>query len=123
MQTNTASVSGKASAMNTSEDAPWWQIADLCGTSSPWVADVLLPLPGAVLHARNLMTKACLQRDMPHLIELASLVACELVTNALVHAQTMADLRVVPGRSHLIIGVHDGSPAVYPPGTAGRHRA
>jgi anti-sigma regulatory factor (Ser/Thr protein kinase) len=44
-------------------------------------------------------------------------VAGELVTNAVVHAQTMIDFRVTLGRRYLIVAVRDGSDVlpVQPP--------
>ncbi len=78
----------------------------------PWVGDVLLPIEGAARRARDVVTQACVQWEVSHLVAPSSLVATELVTNAVEHAGTMADLRVVRGRRYLLIVVCDGSPAV-----------
>jgi len=82
------------------------------------LSDVLLPASGAARQARNLATEACLRWDVPDLIGPACLIAGELVTNAVVHARTMMDLRITKGRRYLIIAVRDGStalPRLMPP--------
>ncbi len=85
---------------------------------TPTIKDVLLPAPGAARHARALITEGCLRWELPHLIGPASVVAGELVTNAVVHAGTMVDLRLSLGRRYLIVAVRDGSgevPVLPPP--------
>ena len=76
------------------------------------ISDILLPASGAARHARELITEGCLRWDLPHLIGPACVVANELVTNAVVHAQTMIDFRLTLGRRYLIMAVRDGSVAV-----------
>jgi hypothetical protein len=76
------------------------------------IKDTLLPTSGAARHARELITQGCLRWDLPHLIGPASVVAGELVTNAVMHAQTMIDLRMSVGRRYLIVAVRDGSDAL-----------
>ena len=73
------------------------------------VDEVLLPVVGAARRTRDVITDACLQWEMPHLVRPASLVATELVTNAVQHAQTMVDLSVLRGTEDLVIRVGDGS--------------
>jgi anti-anti-sigma regulatory factor len=81
------------------------------------IRDTLLPASGAVRHARDLVTEGCLRWELPHLVGPASVVAGELVTNAVVHAQTMVDFQLALGRRYLIVAVRDGSDArpVQPP--------
>lgn len=106
-----------ARVMKASQDVLQWQTSKL-GTPSPWwVGDRLLPLTGTARHARDVVSMACIQWQMTHLLGQACLVVSELVTNALDHAQTMVDLRVVCGRRHLMIGVYDGSPTLPPRST------
>jgi anti-anti-sigma regulatory factor len=73
------------------------------------LSEVLLPASGAARQARDLATEACARWDLPQLVGPASLVSGELVTNAVVHARTMMDLRITRGRRYLIIAVRDGS--------------
>ncbi|GIF04803.1 STAS domain-containing protein [Actinoplanes siamensis] len=79
------------------------------GEQTPWLADSLLPLGGAAAHARRLAAEACERWNQPALVDPARIVAGELVTNAMVHAQTMIDLRFSLGRRYLLIAVRDGS--------------
>ncbi|WP_203737683.1 STAS domain-containing protein [Actinoplanes italicus] len=76
------------------------------------IMDTLLPASGAARHARALVTEGCLRWELPHLAGPASVVAGELVTNAVVHAQTMIDFRLTLCRRYLIVAVRDGSDAV-----------
>ncbi|GIF14992.1 STAS domain-containing protein [Actinoplanes teichomyceticus] len=77
----------------------------------PSVSDRLLPVSGAAQRARDLATEACLRWELPHLTGPASLIANELVANAVVHAQTMVDLRMTLGPRYLTVAVRDGSAA------------
>ncbi|MEU4695294.1 STAS domain-containing protein [Actinoplanes sp. NPDC023714] len=81
------------------------------GRRNPVISDVLLPVSGAAQRARDLATCACARWRLPHLSGRAGLVAGELVTNAVVHAQTMLDLRLTLGRRYLVVAVRDGSSA------------
>ncbi|WIM99459.1 ATP-binding protein [Actinoplanes oblitus] len=78
----------------------------------PAVADSLLPVSGAAAHARHLAGEACARWGLDDLADAARIVAGELVTNAVVHAGTMIDLRFSLGRRHLMITVRDGSRAM-----------
>ncbi|MFF5077308.1 STAS domain-containing protein [Actinoplanes sp. NPDC000266] len=84
----------------------------------PSISEVLLPVSGAARRARDLATEACLRWSLDHLTARASLITAELVTNAVVHANTMIDLRLTQGRRYLMVAVRDGSgePPVLPPG-------
>jgi anti-anti-sigma regulatory factor len=73
------------------------------------ISDRLLPVKGAVHHARDLVAEACGRWGLPELIGPAALVASELVTNAVEHAGTMIDLRLVRTRRYLHVVVRDGS--------------
>ncbi|WP_221321037.1 STAS domain-containing protein [Actinoplanes sp. L3-i22] len=79
------------------------------GRQMPWLADSLLPVSGAAAHARRLAARACARWNLPELADPARIVAGELVTNAVVHAQTMIDLRFSLGRRYLLVAVRDGS--------------
>lgn len=74
------------------------------------VNDRLLPVAGAVRHARNMATEACSTWDLPELIGPASLVVSELVSNAVEHAGTMMTVRLSRRARYLHIAVRDGSP-------------
>jgi anti-anti-sigma regulatory factor len=75
------------------------------------VVDQLLPISGTARHARNMVTDSCSRWGMFHLIGPASLVASELVTNAIMHAGTMMTFRITLRQRYVHIAVHDGSPA------------
>ena len=75
----------------------------------PTLSDLLLPVSGAARRARSLAWEACSRWDLPYLADPARVVAGELATNAVVHAETMADLRFTLGRRYLMIAVRDGS--------------
>lgn len=77
----------------------------------PWLTDELLPMTGAARQGRNVATEACVRWSLPHLVGPASLVAGELVTNAVVHAGTMMTLRLSLSRRYLHMAVRDGSSA------------
>ncbi|GAA0584990.1 ATP-binding protein [Paractinoplanes ferrugineus] len=73
------------------------------------LGDELLPISGAVRHARDLATEACASWDLTHLIGPASLVVSELVSNAAEHAGTMITVSFARRARHLHIAVRDGS--------------
>jgi anti-anti-sigma regulatory factor/anti-sigma regulatory factor (Ser/Thr protein kinase) len=83
------------------------------------VSDLLLPLAGSAQRARHVTVEACIRWELPELAAPASLVVSELVANAVMHAETMIDLRVNLGRRYLMIAVRDGSsaPPRLPPGS------
>jgi hypothetical protein len=84
----------------------------------PSAGDQLLPVAGAVRHARNVVTEACLAWDLPHLVGPASLVVSELVANAMEHAGTMMTWQVTRRDRYVHIAVRDGSsgePVISPP--------
>jgi anti-anti-sigma regulatory factor/anti-sigma regulatory factor (Ser/Thr protein kinase) len=74
------------------------------------IADELLPIAGATRHARDMATEACTRWNLPHLIGPASLVASELVSNAIAHAGTMMTFRITRRPRYVHLAVHDGSP-------------
>lgn len=61
---------------------------------SSTVSEVLLPAGGAARRARDIATETCLRWELPHLVAPASLIASELVTNAVQHASTMLNLKL-----------------------------
>ncbi|MET0416990.1 MAG: ATP-binding protein [Actinoplanes sp.] len=73
------------------------------------VSDSLLPVSGAARRARELAAEACSLWELPQLTDPAAVVAGELVTNAVDHAQTMIDLRISVNRRYLQIAVWDGA--------------
>ena len=75
------------------------------------LGEVLLPAMGAARRARYLAVEACSRWELRGLAPTASIVASELVANAVKHAATMTDLRFTLGRRFLIIAVRDGSSA------------
>jgi anti-anti-sigma factor len=83
----------------------------------PTLTDQLLPIAGAARHARNVVTEACLAWGLPELVGPASLVAGELVANAVEHAGTMMTLRVARRGPHVHVAVRDGSAAEPVPRT------
>ncbi len=76
----------------------------------PAISDELLPLAGAARHGRNLATEACLRWELPHLVGPACLIASELITNAVEHANTMMTMRLSLRSRYLTLAVRDGSP-------------
>jgi anti-anti-sigma regulatory factor/anti-sigma regulatory factor (Ser/Thr protein kinase) len=80
------------------------------------ISEVLLPADGAGHRARSIATEACARWDLPHLVDPATLIANELVTNAVEHAGTMLNLKLSLGRRYLMVAVRDGcSTAPVPP--------
>lgn len=87
--------------------------------------DQLLPVRGAVRHARNLATEACSMWDLPQLVGPASLVASELVSNAIEHAGTMMTVQFSCWPRYLHVAVRDGSPdepVLMPPSVGSTNR-
>lgn len=70
------------------------------------------PEPGAPRHARALARRACVQFGVPELDEAAALITTELVTNAVRHAGTAVDVRILLRGDHLHVTVRDGSPVM-----------
>ncbi len=64
--------------------------------------------------ARELTHAACRAWKLPHLADSATLVAHELVSNAVIHAQTFLELHVIAADSQLVIAVHDRDPGFDP---------
>ncbi|BEL04687.1 ATP-binding protein [Actinoplanes sichuanensis] len=82
------------------------------GPSLPVISDMMLPVAGAPRRSREVVAGACLRWALPHLIDPASVIAGELVTNAVVHARTMLSLRLTLSRRYLLLAVRDGSAEV-----------
>jgi len=76
------------------------------------ISDTFLPVGTSMRRARDLATEACRSWELPGLAAPAGLVANELVSNAVGHAQTMLDMRLSLGRRYLMITVRDGSTAM-----------
>lgn len=77
-----------------------------------------MPVPSAAREARALAARVCAGVLPPEVCATAVLLASELVTNAIVHAGTPIDLRVVATRDEIRIEVTDGThalPRVYKP--------
>jgi anti-anti-sigma regulatory factor len=77
----------------------------------PSLSDRLLPIAGAVRHARNVVTEACLAWALPELVGPGSLVVSELVANGVEHASTMMTLQITRRVRQVHVAVRDGSPA------------
>ncbi|WP_030437334.1 ATP-binding protein [Actinoplanes subtropicus] len=76
---------------------------------TPSLSDQLLPIAGAVRHARDVVTEACLAWELPELVGPASLVASELTANAVEHAGTMMTVRITRRTRYVHVAVRDGS--------------
>lgn len=74
------------------------------------ISELIPPAAGAARRARDVVTGACVRWDLPHLTAPATLVASELVTNAIEHAHTGATLQVRLRPRHLYLGAFDGTP-------------
>jgi anti-sigma regulatory factor (Ser/Thr protein kinase)/anti-anti-sigma regulatory factor len=70
----------------------------------------MLPQTGAARRARDLATEACLRWDHAELIAPASVVASELVTNAVKHAGTRFELTFAQTPRYLHVSVRDEDP-------------
>jgi anti-anti-sigma regulatory factor len=81
------------------------------GPGPPILIGELAPEPGAPRHARSLATEACTRWGLAELSGPASLVASELVTNAVEHAGTPMTLRLTRRERCVHVAVRDGSPA------------
>ena len=71
----------------------------------------LPPLPTAPAQARGIARRACLDWQIPHLLEDVSLIVSELVTNAVQHAQTPLVLAMEHEGATLAVAVGDGQPS------------
>ena len=70
----------------------------------------LLPIPGAARRGRDLATEVCLRWQLPDLVGPASIIASELVTNAVRHAGTPLRLSLARTARYLHIAVRDEDP-------------
>jgi hypothetical protein len=114
---------GVTTGLPLAESIAWIEMSAPQQRPPPSIVDVLLPVSGSARQARNVITQACLQWQMPQLAAPASLIATELVTNAAEHAKTMIDLYVRHKSHHVVIEVRDGSSAVprMPPASTTRN--
>ncbi|GAB2584430.1 hypothetical protein Aab01nite_54170 [Paractinoplanes abujensis] len=71
--------------------------------------DVLLPLPGAARHARDIVTGACAVWDLPHLAAPATLIASGLVNHVCDHVATMMTVIVLHHDKVLYLSVRSGT--------------
>jgi anti-sigma regulatory factor (Ser/Thr protein kinase) len=78
------------------------------------ISEPILPVPGAARHARNVATEACVRWNLPHLTAPVTLVASELVTNAIEHAGTAMTLQLRLRPRYLYLAVHDGAAHTAP---------
>jgi hypothetical protein len=67
----------------------------------------LMPLPTAPREARTFAARALLDWRHPRLVPTASLVVSEIVTESLMHAQTVIDLALTLADSRVRVAVHD----------------
>ena len=87
-------------------------VADGCATLTnhdELISELILPVAGAARTARDIVTVACGRWALPHLSAAATLVASELVTNAVEHAGTVATQQVRLRPRLLYIAVFDGA--------------
>ena len=70
----------------------------------------LLPIPGAARRGRDLATEVCLRWQLPDLVGPASIIASELVTNAVQHAGTPLVLMLARTSRYLHVAVRDNDP-------------
>ena len=82
--------------------------------------DRLDPVPESARTARDLVLAALVDVGRNDLIEAATLLVSELVTNAIVHARTPIDLDVVAGSLGLRVAVRDHSSTLPSPRHYGR---
>jgi anti-anti-sigma regulatory factor len=75
----------------------------------PAVSEMLLPVSGAGVRARDVAVDACARWNVVHLCVPAGLVAAELVAYAAAYASTLLELRLTLGNRFLTIAVRDGS--------------
>ncbi|MGW4947282.1 ATP-binding protein [Actinoplanes sp. NPDC004185] len=75
------------------------------------ISEDIRPVPGAARQARAIVTEACARWNVPHLTASATLVASELVTNAVVHAHTPVTFQIKMQPHYLYIAVFDGAAA------------
>jgi hypothetical protein len=71
----------------------------------------LEPVVGAARRGRDLATEACLRWQAPELVSPASIIASELVTNAVRHAGTPFELSLARTTRYLHIAVRDQDPS------------
>lgn len=68
------------------------------------------PRPQSAQLARQSVLEALTDAQRPDLVDVATLLVSELVTNAVVHAHTDVEVLVVAGPDGVRVEVHDGSP-------------
>jgi hypothetical protein len=83
--------------------------------------EVMQPVRGTARRARDLATEACLRWYAPELVPPASIIATELVANAVRHAGTRFELSLARTPRYLHIAVRDEGPRLdtgrpYPTG-------
>lgn len=95
--------------------------------STFWTHTVSLsPVPGNAARARDFVCAHLLLHGLPALVDDVRLVASELTTNAMEHAQTPFNLTLSREGHSVVLSVEDGSPrlprpvALDPAGTRGR---
>jgi anti-anti-sigma regulatory factor/anti-sigma regulatory factor (Ser/Thr protein kinase) len=78
----------------------------------------LAPVPDAASKARRFVRRVCSSWALDELVETVTLLANELVTNAIVHARTRIDLRLELRGRRLYVNVRDHDPRPVRSGTA-----
>ncbi|MHB1987659.1 MAG: MEDS domain-containing protein [Acidimicrobiales bacterium] len=84
--------------------------APLVGEGTDWYSQLFVPVPSSVRAARAFVAEALTQWDEAHMIDDASLVVSELVTNAVLHATSSFRVRVDRHGTRVRIAVQDVSP-------------
>jgi anti-sigma regulatory factor (Ser/Thr protein kinase) len=72
---------------------------------------VLEAQPVSAGRARDFVTRLLVAHGLPHLVDNVCLVASELATNAVIHAQTQFTVRLSCVDGSVILSVRDGSTA------------
>ncbi len=105
-QPGTAAAPGPRPAAALSEAAA----AQAAATAEPWQMAILVPepVPPSIKAARDFTTGTLLDWGLPGLIQDATLVVSELVTNALRHGARDGHGRTEPDRPELILWARDG---------------
>jgi len=107
----TSALDGQYLAVADSRQKIWGDL--IAGAVTATVRAVMAPEAQSVRAARELVAAACTDWGHSHQIPTATLVASELVTNAVLHGQAPIELRVRQTRDHVTLDVHDGT-AVLP---------
>jgi two-component sensor histidine kinase len=84
--------------------------------SPTWSHDTrLVAEPLSAVRARAFVCQHLLEHQLPHLVDTLRLVASELATNSVVHAQTEFTLTLSEVDRTVVLALHDDSPSLPRP--------